>query len=71
VEILDYQISIFRRELDKAIDTRAKKIIFIHGIGNGRLKFEIIKILKTYKKIEFQDASYQKYGFGATEVLIK
>ncbi len=71
VEILDFQISIFRRELDKAVDTKRKKIIFIHGIGNGRLKFEIIKILKTYKKIEFQDASYQKYGFGATEVLIK
>ncbi len=71
VEILDYQISVFRRELDKAIDNRLRKIIFIHGIGNGRLKLEVIKILKTYKKIEFQDASYQKYGFGATEVLIK
>jgi hypothetical protein len=71
VEIMDYQLFIFKKELEKAIDSKFKKIIFIHGIGNGRLKSEILKILKTYKKIEFQDASYQKYGFGATEVLIK
>jgi hypothetical protein len=70
-EMLDYQLFIFKKELEKAIDGKFKKIIFIHGIGNGRLKSEILKILKTYKKIEFQDASYQKYGFGATEVLIK
>ncbi len=71
IEILEYQLYIMRTELEKAISLRFKKVIFIHGIGNGRLKFEIIKCLKTYKKIEYQDASYQKYGFGATEVLIK
>lgn len=71
IEILEYQLYVMKTELEKAIVLRFKKVIFIHGVGNGRLKFEIIKCLKTYKKVEYQDASYQKYGFGATEVLIK
>lgn len=47
-----------------------KKIIFIHGVGNGRLKQEIISVLKATRGISFQDASYKEYGFGATQVNI-
>lgn len=70
-EMLSIQIAEFRKQLDSAILNKVKKIVFIHGVGEGKLKFEIRKILKKdYARYEYQDASYEKYGFGATMVLI-
>lgn len=69
-EMLSIQLERFERELDAAIAKGMKKIIFIHGVGNGRLKQEIIKVLKTMKGITYQDGSYKEYGFGATQVNI-
>ncbi|MCC6690788.1 MAG: DUF2027 domain-containing protein [Bacteroidia bacterium] len=70
-QLLDVQITHCKRELEKAIDANAKKITFIHGVGTGRLKHEIYKLLQTYDRIQFYDAPYSKYGFGATEVLLR
>jgi hypothetical protein len=70
-ELLSIQLERFEKELDEAIAKGMKKIVFIHGIGNGRLKQEIISILKTVKEVTFHDASYKDYGFGATQVNIK
>ena len=68
---LEYQLNYFRTELEAAISSNIKKIIFIHGVGNGRLKAEIRKELETYTNLSFSDASYKRYGFGATEVIIR
>ncbi|HBS87185.1 MAG: hypothetical protein A2W91_03120 [Bacteroidetes bacterium GWF2_38_335] len=71
-EMLEIQISHFRSELEKAISDKVNRIVFIHGIGAGTLKMEIRKILeKEYKFLNYQDASYQKYGFGATMVILR
>ncbi|MBS1646382.1 MAG: DUF2027 domain-containing protein [Bacteroidetes bacterium] len=71
-EILQVQLKHFQQKLDEAIAKRYYKITFIHGVGNGRLKEEIICVLKKYAEdIRFQDGDYGKYGFGATEVFIK
>ena len=71
-EKLEIQINRVQRELEKAIlNKQTRKITFIHGVGVGRLKQEIYKILKTYDHIRFYDAPYRKYGFGATEVVIR
>ena len=68
-EILDYQMDHFRKEMQKAIADKAKKVVFIHGKGNGSLKSELRRELKhKYRKHQFQDASFQQYGFGATMV---
>ncbi len=70
-EIIDYQMDYFRKEMQNAINERVKKVIFIHGKGDGVLKGEIRQELKMrYKKYQFQDASFQQYGFGATAVYI-
>lgn len=69
-EIIRIQLSVFNKTLDNAILSKKRKIIFIHGVGNGRLKSEIRKILAGYDRVTFYDASYKKYGWGATEVLI-
>lgn len=69
-EMLNIQLERFEKELDAALEKNMKKIIFIHGVGNGRLKQEIISVLKQTRGISFQDASYKEYGFGATQVNI-
>jgi hypothetical protein len=69
-QLIDVQLRKMQKELDEAISNRYQRIVFIHGVGNGRLKSEVRKILSSYKGIRFHDASYQRYGFGATEVEI-
>jgi hypothetical protein len=67
-QLIDVQLKRMQKELDEAIANHYQRIIFIHGVGNGRLKNEVRKILASYKGVRFHDASYQRYGFGATEV---
>lgn len=67
-EMLSIQMERFEKELDKAMENNCRKIVFIHGVGNGRLKQEIEKVLKTIKNITYHDASFKQYGFGATQV---
>jgi hypothetical protein len=70
-EIITIQLNHFRNKLEEAIGGHVRKITFIHGVGNGRLKHEVRRILGTYEGIRFQDAPYSRYGFGATEVFIR
>jgi len=70
-QILEMQKQLFVRCLESAMTEKLQKVIFIHGVGNGSLKSEINLILKQYPDIHYFDASMQKYGCGATEVLIK
>ncbi|TLX78282.1 DUF2027 domain-containing protein [Labilibacter sediminis] len=70
-EILDYQMEKFHQVMSENKDNKNRKIVFIHGKGNGVLKSEILKSLKRkYKWHSYQDASFKEYGFGATMVVI-
>ncbi len=69
-QILSIQLERFEKELDYSLENGFKKLIVIHGVGNGKLKQEIIAILKTVDDISYYDASYKNYGFGATEIAI-
>lgn len=71
-EMLEIQMKTFNEKLDEAIKNGTKRIVFIHGLGNGTLKQELRKELTSkFRKYAFQDASYQEYGFGATMVILK
>ena len=70
-DILTLQMETAKRQLDFAIKNRMPKVVFIHGVGEGVLKAELDFMLGRYEGISFQDANYQKYGLGATEVYIK
>ena len=71
-EMLDYQMNKFNEVMNENKNKKNRKIVFIHGKGDGVLKNEIIKtIRKDYKKTDTQDASFQEYGYGATMVIIK
>jgi dsDNA-specific endonuclease/ATPase MutS2 len=67
--MLDIQLVHFRKELDLAMLRHAKSIVFIHGIGNGKLKAELRREL-TSSGIRFADGAYNRYGAGATEVFL-
>lgn len=68
--MLDFQMKRFEEELLSAKKKQyVRKIVFIHGKGNGRLKLEIRSYLDR-NGYRYQDASFQKYGFGATMVIL-
>jgi len=72
-EMLEYQMKIFNEKMEDAIASKKiKKVIFIHGLGNGVLKQKIRhELTAKYKKYSFQDASFREYGYGATMVILK
>lgn len=70
-DILTLQMETAKKHIDFAIRNRIPKIVFIHGVGEGILKSELDFLLKKYDQVSFQDANYQKYGLGATEVYFK
>lgn len=71
-DMLKLQLDTFRKEMDKAIATGVKKIVFIHGVGDGVLKNELRRELqRKYAKYPYQDASFREYGFGATMAVLR
>lgn len=70
-DILNIQVDTARSQLEFAIKNRIPKVVFIHGMGEGVLKTELDFLFGRYSEITFQDANYQKYGLGATEIYIK
>lgn len=71
-EILDLQMEKVEREMRHAIEAGSKRIVFIHGVGQGVLKQEIAKLLQSrFPKYIFQDASFKEYGYGATMVILR
>ncbi len=70
-EMLDIQMQKFYEIMEANKNNKQKKIVFIHGVGNGVLKNEIRKVLdRKYKWHSYQDASFKEYGYGATMVII-
>ncbi len=70
-EIIAIQLQHFRKAIDNALLRQAHKITFIHGVGNGRLKNALRTEIENIPYLRFSDAPYEKYGAGATEVLLK
>ncbi len=70
-DILRYQLKKFKDILAQYKDKKGQRVIFIHGKGEGVLRRSIINELNyRYKKYSYQDASFQEYGYGATQVTI-
>jgi len=70
-DMLRIQLDKFHSVMKENINKKGQKIVFIHGKGEGVLRKEITGLLrKQYKNASFQDASFQQYGFGATQVNI-
>lgn len=74
-EIVRMQMTACRSFVQQSIDAGRKRIVLIHGKGEGVLMAEIRQYLERLSsshgiRLEYHDASYQRYGMGgATEVV--
>lgn len=62
------QLNHFEKTLSEARRRRLTKVVYIHGIGKGRLRNELRKRLKSLSNCDFHDADFSRYGLGATQV---
>ncbi|MFT6166013.1 MAG: hypothetical protein ACJAV5_001016 [Vicingaceae bacterium] len=71
IEALGLQLDVVRELIREANRQRIRKFVLVHGVGKGKLRREIRSLLTdSYPEIEFLDGNYQKYGGGATELII-
>ena len=71
-DLLQMQLDKFNEVMRIHLKNKGQKIVFIHGKGEGVLRKELEKQLKLkYRTCYYQDASFQQYGFGATQVTIR
>ncbi|MFI3322786.1 MAG: Smr/MutS family protein [Rikenellaceae bacterium] len=70
-DILKYQLECFAKAIDAKLESKTRgKIVFIHGVGSGKLKYELTTTLRAkYKNLHYQDASFREYGYGALMVI--
>lgn len=70
-DMLNFQLAKFCEVMKANEDKLGQKIVFIHGKGEGVLRKAILAELKRkWPACTVQDASFQEYGFGATQVTI-
>lgn len=69
-DILNLQLQTAEGQLKFAMRKNIRRVVFIHGVGKGVLKMELETLLRRFKRVEFYDADFAKYGMGATEVYI-
>jgi DNA-nicking Smr family endonuclease len=68
---LDIQLNHFERMMRIAGEQRVKRVIFIHGVGQGVLRNQIRTRLDSYyPDCTVRDANPREYGAGATEVIL-
>ena len=68
---LHVQLDTFQKQLDLAIANGLHYMVFIHGVGSGKLKKELYKVLQKHPQVRSYGPCYApKYGFGATEVFL-
>lgn len=71
-EMMDIQLEHFHKNLEAAIVHNFESIVFIHGAGNGTLQHEIHKAVSKNPQVKtFMDAQKDKFGYGATKVILK
>ena len=70
-EILKLQLDRFHQALDQAIQDGIPKLIVIHGVGKGKLREAIYKLIPEYPQVKSYENSHDhRFGFGATEILL-
>jgi len=70
-QIVQLQLDAARDFIDKSVMSGKRELILVHGVGNGTLKKEVHKLLKSYYGIRFEQGDARKYGEGATLVHLK
>ena len=71
-EILTLQLKAFEKFYELAVAHYQRTLVFIHGVGVGRLKDDIHELLKNKKEVKsFVNQYSHLYGYGATEIFLE
>jgi Smr domain len=71
-DMITMQLAVFQQKFEDAIATGLDEITFIHGVGSGKLREEVHRVLAKHPNVDwFKDAQKEKFGYGATLVRIK
>ncbi|MDX2361210.1 MAG: Smr/MutS family protein [Crocinitomicaceae bacterium] len=70
-EIVRRQLSALTTFFNKARRKSIRKLIIIHGVGEGVLKYEVRNFFDNFDGVKYYDGDYGEYGKGATTVEIE
>lgn len=70
-DILMKQMRELRTFYQRALSRRIRKLVIIHGVGEGVLREEVRSFLERQEGLDFYDADFREYGKGATTVEIR
>ena len=65
------QMNTFKRFVNGHLKKKTTRILIIHGVGEGRLKSEILACISGRKGYDMNDANYSQRGVGASYIDIK
>lgn len=66
-DALFHQLEEFEKALDKAIAAGKLELRVVHGLGKGKLKEEIHKLLDKHPHVKTYNSEYSiRYGYGST-----
>lgn len=69
---LQYQLQVLRKELKRLHQLHYREAVVVHGVGKGRLRDEVRNVLaESPAVVDFYDASFKKYGAGATHIVFR
>lgn len=68
-KMLQIQMNHCRSFIQKAKRNNIRKVVVIHGVGQGVLKESVRNYAFEIGAKEYQDADFRTYGRGATEIL--
>ena len=64
---LFYQLDEFEKAMDKAIAAGKIEFRVVHGLGKGKLKEEIFKILDKHPEVKsYENKHSSRFGYGST-----
>jgi preprotein translocase subunit YajC len=66
-QLLPQQLKMFDDAFNKALQSNASELKVIHGIGKGKLRYDIHKLLANSKAVRyFEDGDKNRFGNGST-----
>lgn len=71
-DALFVQLEAFEKAMDQAIAAGKLEMRVVHGLGKGKLRQEIHKILAKHPMVDsFKNDYHSSYGFGSTIIIFK
>jgi hypothetical protein len=65
--VLFHQLEEFEKAMDKAIAAGKLEFRVVHGLGKGKLKEEIYKLLEKNPEVKsYKNEHHSRYGYGST-----